>query len=125
MKVRPGEPSAETVAMTPVSLRGRLLGKYVLLFAGIVSMALIANGVIDICFSYREQKALLIRIQGEQVNAAAKRISQFVTDIEGQLAWTTHLSWATTGIEQRRLEAMRLLRQVPPITELTLLDASG
>ena len=108
-----------------VSRRGRLFRKYVLLFAGIVSAALIANGLLDIWFSYREQKALLIRIQREQADAAATKISQFVKEIEGQLGWTTQLAWSASSIEQRRLEALRLLRQVPAITELTLLDPSG
>ena len=103
----------------------RLYIKYVLLFAGLVSGVLLANGLLDIWFSYREQKDLLIRIQGEQAQSAAAKISQFVKEIESQLAWTTHVPWTTSGLESRQLEALRLLRQVPPITELTLLDAFG
>ena len=41
------------------------------------------------------------------------------------MRWTTQLTWTAGGMEQRRLEALRLLRLVPAITELTLLDASG
>ena len=87
------EPSAATQALTPTSVRGRLFRKYALLFAGIVSAALVANGLLDIWFSYREQKALLIRIQREQADAAAAKISQFVKEIEGQMGWTTQLAW--------------------------------
>jgi hypothetical protein len=91
----------------------------------LVSVALIANGLLDIWFSYREQRALLVRIQAEQAAAAAARISHFVTEIEGQMGWTTQMAWNPWDIQQRRLEALRLLRQVPAITELSLLDASG
>ncbi|HEV8247011.1 MAG TPA: cache domain-containing protein, partial [Polyangiaceae bacterium] len=90
-----------------------------------VSVALIANGLLDIWFSYREQRALLVRIQAEQAAAAAARISDFVKEIEGQMGWTTQMAWNTWDIQQRRLEALRLLRQVPAIAQLTLLDASG
>jgi two-component system, NtrC family, sensor kinase len=116
---------AEVQEVTSVGLRGRLFRKYALLLAGLVSVALIANGLLDIWFSYREQRALLVRIQAEQAAAAAARISHFVTEIEGQMGWTTQMAWNTWDIQQRRLEALRLLRQVPPITELALLDASG
>jgi signal transduction histidine kinase len=125
MVVRASEPSVATTAPAPTSVRGRLFRKYALLFAGIVSAALVANGLLDIWFSYREQKALLIRIQREQADAAAAKISQFVKEIEGQMGWTTQLAWSAGNIEQRRLEALRLLRQVPAITELALLDPSG
>lgn len=125
MDVGAAGPHVATTAITAVNPRGRLFRKYVLLFAGIVSSALIANGLLDIWFSYREQKALLIRIQHEQADAAAAKISQFVKEIEGQMGWTTQLAWNAGSIEQRRLEALRLLRQVPAITELTLLDESG
>ena len=66
-----------------------------------------------------------MRIQAEQAAAAAARISDFVKEIEGQMGWTTQMAWNTWDIQQRRLEALRLLRQVPAIAQLALLDASG
>src|SRR5262249_37229026 len=41
------------------------------------------------------------------------------------MGWTTQRAWNTSDIQQRRLEALRLLRQVPAIAQLALLDASG
>jgi Cache domain len=125
MDGRGGEPSVGTVPVGPVSARGRLFRKYALLFAVIVSAALVANGLLDIWFSYREQNALLMRIQQEQAAAAAAKIGQFVKEIEGQMGWTTHQAWTADNVEPRRLEALRLLRQVPAITEVSLLDPSG
>ncbi len=75
--------------------RGRLFRKYVALFVAVVSVALLANGLLEIWFSYREHQESLIRIQHEQALAAASKIDQFVTDIEGQLGWTTQLPWTT------------------------------
>ena len=106
-------------------VRGRLFRKYVGLFVAVVCVALFANGLFEIWFSYQEHKAALIRIQREQAEAAAAKIGQFVKEIEGQLGWTTQLPWSASTLEQRRFDALRLLRQVPAITELSQLDSTG
>src|SRR6476659_983727 len=113
-------------AETPVpKTRRRLFTKYVGLFVAVVCVALLSNGIFDVLFYYQEHKASLIRIQREQAEAASAKISQFVKEIESQLGWTTQLPWSAGSIEQRRFDALRLLRQVPAITELAQLDASG
>ena len=113
-------------AKAPVpKTRRRLFTKYVGLFVAVVCVALLSNGIFDVFFYYQEHKASLIRIQREQAEAAAAKIGQFVKEIESQLGWTTQLPWSAGSIEQRRFDALRLLRQVPAITELAQLDASG
>ena len=106
-------------------VRSRLFIKYVALFVAVVSLALVANGVFDVYFSYQEQKASLVRIQREQAEAAAGKIGQFIGEIESQVGWTTQLPWSAGTLEQRRFDALRLLRQVPAITELAEIDSSG
>jgi len=105
--------------------RRRLFTKYVALFVAVVCVALLSNGIFDVFFYYQEHKASLIRIQREQAEAAAAKIGQFIKEIESQLGWTTQLPWSAGSIEQRRFDALRLLRQVPAITELAQLDATG
>jgi signal transduction histidine kinase len=105
--------------------RSRLFLKYAGLFVAVVSVALLVNGLFEIWGSYRTHKATLIQIQHEQAEAAATKIGQFVNEIQSQLGWTTQLLWSTETIEQRRFDALRLLRQVPAITELSQVDASG
>src|SRR5215470_12800513 len=105
--------------------RNRLFIKYVALFVAVVCVALLANGSFEVFFSYRVHKATLIRIQREQAEAAAAKIGQFIREIESQLGWTTQLPWSAGAMEQRRFDALRLLRQVPAITELAQLDATG
>jgi signal transduction histidine kinase/CheY-like chemotaxis protein len=116
-KIAPETPVAKT--------RRRLFSKYVALFVAVVCIALVSNGIFDVLFYYREHKVSLIRIQREQAEAAAAKIGQFVKEIESQLGWTTQLPWSAGSIEQRRFDALRLLRQVPAITELAQLDATG
>ncbi|SEM56519.1 ATP-binding protein [Bradyrhizobium sp. OK095] len=106
-------------------IRTRLFTKYVALFVAVVAIALLANGLFEVFFYYREHKAALIRVQHEQAEAAAAKIGQFVKEIESQLGWTTQLPWSAGSIEQRRFDALRLLRQVPAITELAQVDSTG
>ena len=123
--------SAEAISSQPertsqrLRVRARLFRKYVGLFVAVVCVALFANGAFEIWFSYQEHKTALIRIQREQAEAAAAKIGQFVKEIEGQLGWTVQLPWSASTLEQRRFDALRLLRQVPAITELSQLDSSG
>ncbi|WP_448033511.1 ATP-binding protein [Bradyrhizobium liaoningense] len=106
-------------------IRMRLFTKYVALFVAVVAIALLANGLFEVFFYYREHKASLIRVQHEQAEAAAAKIGHFVKEIESQLGWTTQLPWSGGSIEQRRFDALRLLRQVPAITELAQVDSTG
>src|SRR3954463_8217151 len=116
--------AAAPVPVSPTKIRSRLFTKYVALFVAVVAVALLSNGIFEVFFYYREHKAALIRIQHEQAEAAAAKIGQFIKEIESQLGWTTQLPWSA-GVENRRFDALRLLRQVPAITELAQVDATG
>src|SRR6266516_205496 len=105
--------------------RGKLFRKYVALFLAVVCVALLSSGLSEVWFSYQEHKAALIRIQREQAEAAAAKIGQFIKEIESQIGWTTQLPWSAGTLEQRRFDGLRRLRQVPAITELAQLDATG
>ena len=119
-------PGARSVSASGASIvRSRLFIKYVALLVTVVVLALVANGAFEVWFSYEEQKAALINVQREQATAAADKIEEFITQIESQLGWTTQLPWSDNTLEQRRFDALRLLRQVPAITELAQIDASG
>jgi hypothetical protein len=69
--------------------------------------------------------ALQIRILRMQAEAVAAMIGRFIREIEAQVGWTTQLPWSAGTLEQRRFDGLRLLRQVPAITELFQLDATG
>ncbi len=118
-------PAGDAVPRTEAGVRTRLFTKYVALFVAVVAIALLANGLFEVFFYYREHKAALIRVQHEQAEAAAAKIGQFVKEIESQLGWTTQLPWSASSVEQRRFDALRLLRQVPAITELAQVDSAG
>ena len=105
--------------------RGKLFHKYILLFAALVGGTLLANGALELWFSYQENKQALARIQQEKALAAAARIELFIDEITRQIGWTTRAQWSRTVLEQRRFEYLQLLRQAPAVTEVSHLDAQG
>jgi signal transduction histidine kinase len=105
--------------------RGGLFRKYVTMFAAVVTLALMINSVSDFWFSYQEQKALLVRIQHGQAQSAAEKIGHFLNEITAGLAWQTQLTWNVNTLQQWQFDAVRLLRQVPALTEIVQLDATG
>jgi len=107
-------------------VRSRLFFKYTVLFVMLVVLALVANGGFEVWFSYQEHKGSLIDVQKQQAVAAADKIEEFIREIESQVGWTTtQLPWTDGTLDQRRFDALRLLRQVPAITELAQIDAAG
>jgi hypothetical protein len=121
----PAAPVAATKQSGPPRLRARLFLKYVGLFFAVVLVALLTSGAFQVWFYYQEHKASLIRIQREQAEAAAAKIGQFIKEIESQVGWTTQLPWSAGTLDQRRFDGLRLLRQVPAITELSQLGSRG
>src|SRR6516165_12126977 len=77
-----------------------------------------SNGQADV----RALRNQILLMQAEYV---ADKLAQFVKENQNQVAWTTELPSTGAAIEQRRYDALRLLRQVPAITELSQLDAEG
>lgn len=116
--------SAARAPAVPQS-RGGLFRKYVVMFVVIVSLALAINGTSDIWFSYHEQQNLLFRIQREQAKSAAEKIGQFLNEITAGLTWETQLSLSDSTLDEWQFDAVRLLRQVPALTEIVQLDAAG
>jgi HAMP domain-containing protein len=118
-------PSAGVAPADDMRPRGRLFRKYFLLIAGLVSLMLLLNGGVALWFTYDESRTALFGMQQEKAVSAARRIDEFISEIERQLGWTTAPQWGALPVEQRHFDYVRLLRQVPAITELTQLDADG
>ena len=72
--------------------RGSLFRKYAVLFVALVSGALFSSGLLEIYFSYQENKEALVTLQHEKALGAAASIEQFVKEVERQISWTTQPS---------------------------------
>ncbi len=91
-----------------------------------MSSALLASEATGLYFSYKETRAALFTLQREKALGAAVRIEQFAKDIERQIGWTLFpQAGGGSTLDQRYVELLKLLRQVPAITDASWLDASG
>jgi hypothetical protein len=70
-------------------------------------------------------QALRSRILVMQAEGIADKLAQFIKESQNQVGWTTQIPSTAASIDQRRFDALRLLRQTPAITELSQLDAEG
>ncbi|MGW9332769.1 cache domain-containing protein [Bosea sp. NPDC055594] len=113
------------VSQSPPAPRNSLFAKYfVALFAAVVVPLLVAGGS-EAWFGHHDQKARLNELLNAEARSSAAKIQDFLDGIRDQLAWTVQLPWSDDTDERRRLDAFRLLRQVPAVVSLTLVDATG
>jgi len=109
----------------PRHKRRSLFRKYFVALLVAVVLPLLANGVSEAWFGYRDQRALLgQRLHAEAASAAGK-IQGFLEDVTDQLQWTVQLPWREGADEWHRFDLLRLLRQVPAIVDIALLDGRG
>jgi beta-lactamase regulating signal transducer with metallopeptidase domain len=77
-----------------------------------------ANGQQDV-------RALRSQILYMQAEGIADKLAEFIKENQNQIGWMTQLPSTAGSIDQRRFDALRLLRQAPAVTEMSLLDAKG
>ena len=103
-----------------------LFQKYLLVLFLAVVVPLAANGVSEAWFGYRDQRARLDQLLGVQATARRRprsRVSSTASPIS--LAGWFSFPGRDEPDERRRTDALRLLRQVPAIVSLTLVDGVG
>jgi adenylate cyclase len=119
----PGDPRVDPRG-TPRPRRPLFYKYFVALFVAVV-VPLIANGASEAWFGYRDQRSMLsARLHAEAVSAAGK-IAAFLDDITDQLQWTVQLPWRDRMDERHRFDVLRLMRQVPAVVEVMLVDGTG
>jgi class 3 adenylate cyclase/methyl-accepting chemotaxis protein len=104
-------------------LREGLFAKYVVALVGLVVFVLTVNGAMEIWITYRGIKSSVSDGMSEKAEATAKRIQQSLSDLERQISWVTRASSNT--IDARRADYAQLLRQVPQVSQLSLLNAQS
>jgi len=102
-----------------------LFRKYAALLVALVGGSLIISAAIEMYYSYWQNREALSAVQHEKALGAAAVIEQFVKEIENQVGWASGFLPAGGGIDQRRFDFLRLLRQAQAITEVSYLDPEG
>ncbi|MDA0225010.1 MAG: cache domain-containing protein, partial [Proteobacteria bacterium] len=110
-----------------MNLRGGLYRKYVILIITLVSVTLLVSGAIGMYRTWLETRSALLLIERGEAATAVVRIEQFVREIENQIGWTSlpQVVEGANPLEARRFDYVKLLRQVPAITEATWIDGKG
>jgi len=130
--------------MTNPTSGGRLFRKYVVVLLVLVGGVLMASSLVELYFAYRETQDAILRVERAKAVAAAARIEQFLKEVELQVRETTRTASddpdasqvgpAKLGFrqglgaamaEQRELDFLRVLRNVPAVGELSHLDLAG
>jgi signal transduction histidine kinase len=107
--------------------RGRLFRKYLVAFVLLVGGAVVASGTIEALFAYGDNKRAIIQIEQGRASSAVDAIDRRITEISNALEATLRPGLATgsAGLESRRDDFARLLRQVAAIEEIQYIDALG
>ncbi len=108
-------------------VRGTLFRKYLLVLIAFIGGMLIVRGMIELHKSYQDNKTAALSLQREKAAAAAFRIENFIRQIEWQVEWASQPIFMPQeqAAEQRRLNFLWLLRQVPSVAEISYLDGTG
>src|SRR5262249_16344469 len=107
------------------SMRSSLFRRYFTALFIVVAIPLLIKSISDAWFGYRDQRAMLDALLRAQTTSAAGRIENFLFDIRDQLRWTVHEPWPAASVEEHQLDLVRLLRQVPAVWSVAIVDTTG
>ncbi|MCK1709889.1 MULTISPECIES: adenylate/guanylate cyclase domain-containing protein [unclassified Bradyrhizobium] len=102
--------------------RGSLFIKYFVTLLIAVVTPLLLGAASEALFGYRGQRAALNELLQAESRSATERIQTFIDGIRDQLGWVVQLPWMAGDEERHRIDALRLLRQVPAISSIILVD---
>ncbi len=101
-----------------------LFRKYAAVLMLLVGGVLVVAQLIGVAFDYSEIRATATATQGLEVRSATETIDQYLKGIERQIREVGSLPWSSglLSAEDRRLEYHRLMKLVPAISEIQLVD---
>lgn len=102
--------------------RRTLFVKYFVTMLIAVVAPLLLGAASEAWFGYRGQRAALNELLQAESRSATERIQTFIDGIRDQLGWVVQLPWMAGDEERHRIDALRLLRQVPAISSIILVD---
>jgi adenylate cyclase len=114
-----------TMDRGPTALKSSLFRRYFTALFIVVAIPLLIKSISDAWFGYRDQRAMLDALLRTQAMSAASRIENFLFDIRDQLHWTVHEPWSAASAGEHYLDLVRLMRQVPAVWSVALVDSAG
>jgi adenylate cyclase len=104
--------------------RSLFIKYFVTLFVAVV-VPLLLGAAGEAWFGYRDQRLHLTEVLNMEARSAAERIGAFADEIGEHLGWVVQFPWTQSEDNRHRIDALRLLQQVPPIVSLLLVDETG
>jgi len=104
--------------------RSLFLRYFITLFVAVVA-PLILGAISEAWFGYRDQRLHLNALLQAEARSAADRIQTFIDGISDQIGWVVQFPWTEGEDDQHKIDAERLLQQVPAIVSITLVDQIG
>ena len=104
--------------------RSLFLKYFVTLFVAAV-MPLMLGAISEAWFGYQDRRLQIDELLDVEARSAANRIQTFIDGIRDQLGWAVQLAWTEADDGPHRVDALRLLRQIPAISSITLVDQTG
>ncbi len=119
-------PQGPILVRLPVTRpRRSLFFKYfVTLFVAVV-VPLMLGAASEAWFGYRDQRLHLNEILQAESRSAAERIQDYIDGIRDQLGLAVQFPWIEGQDDRHRIDALRLLQQMPAIASIALVDQSG
>src|SRR5258705_3571967 len=108
-----------------IRLRRSLFFKYfVTLFVAVV-MPLMLGAASEAWFGYRDQRLHINEVLQAESRSAVERIQDYIDGIRDQLGLAVQFPWIEGQDDRHRIDALRLLQQMPAIVSIALVDQSG
>jgi adenylate cyclase len=104
--------------------RSLFLKYFVTLFVAVV-VPLILAAISEAWFGYRDQRLHLNEVLQVESRSAAEKIETYIEGIRDQLGWVVQFPWTEGDDGRHRIDALRLLQQVPAIVSIALVDQTG
>ena len=105
--------------------RRSLFFKYfVTLFVAVV-VPLMLGAASEAWFGYRDQRLHLNELLQAESRSAAERIQDYIDGIRDQLGLAVQFPWIEGQDDRHRIDALRLLQQMPAIVSIALVDQTG
>ena len=107
------------------SPRRSLFFKYFATLFVAAVVPLVLGAAVEASFGYRDLRRQISEVLQAEARGAAGRIDAFTDEIRDQLGWVVQFPWAQGDDDLHRIDALRLLQQVPAIVSISLCDETG
>jgi adenylate cyclase len=115
----------KAVASSAAPQRRSLFKRYFATLFVAVVIPLILAAASETWFGYRDQRIHLSDLLQAETRSAVGRIQAFIDEICDQTGWVVQFPWAEGHDDQHKIDAQRLLEQVPAIISVKLIDQYG